>query len=123
MIEHVPAVSDTQPPEDAIKATDAALSHFKRKLSQSDEAKGICFAVKKAGCSGFKYDITYVATQPEASFVFAIASDLPIYVPHDSFPFVSGCTLDYVKDGINSTLRVLNPNETGACGCGESFSI
>ena len=34
-----------------------------------------------------------------------------------------GTQLDYVKEGINRTLKFLNPNVTAACGCGESFSI
>ena len=37
--------------------------------------------------------------------------------------FVLGCTIDYVKEFGGSYLKVVNPNATAQCGCGESFAI
>ena len=37
--------------------------------------------------------------------------------------FVIGCTIDYVKEFGGSYLKVVNPNATAQCGCGESFAV
>ena len=37
--------------------------------------------------------------------------------------FVLGCTVDYVKEFGGSYLKVVNPNATAQCGCGESFAV
>ena len=37
--------------------------------------------------------------------------------------FVFGCTIDYVKELGGSYLKVINPNATANCGCGESFGV
>ena len=37
--------------------------------------------------------------------------------------FVAGCTIDYVKELGGSYLKVVNPNATASCGCGESFAV
>ena len=122
MIDKQPAIGDTTPPKEALKATVAAIAHFKRKLEQS-EATSILLSVKTAGCSGLKYDITYVDAKPEKAFDFELEAGLHLYVPHEAYPFVQDCQIDYVKEGINNLLKINNPNETGACGCGESFSV
>ena len=40
-----------------------------------------------------------------------------------SQPYLSGMTLDYVKEGINEFFKFLNPNEQSACGCGVSVQF
>ena len=37
--------------------------------------------------------------------------------------YVIGCTVDYVKEFGGSYLKVVNPNATASCGCGESFAV
>ena len=37
--------------------------------------------------------------------------------------FVAGCTIDYVTELGGAYLKVINPNATASCGCGESFSV
>ena len=37
--------------------------------------------------------------------------------------FVFGCTIDYVTELGGSYLKVINPNATASCGCGESFAV
>jgi iron-sulfur cluster assembly protein len=40
-----------------------------------------------------------------------------------SFPYLNGIALDYVKQGLNQKFVFNNPNQTGQCGCGESFTV
>ena len=46
-----------------------------------------------------------------------------IIISNESLPYLENSTLDYVTDGINTTFKLLNPNETGSCGCGISVSF
>ncbi len=118
-----PAISDSLPAADAIKVTPAAKAHILQKLAQHQQGTGICLGVKQAGCSGLKYALDYVDDKPEQAFVFPLTDTANIYVPVDSFPFVKGSVVDYVKQGLSTTLKIINPNEAGSCGCGESFTI
>lgn len=123
MIKISPAVNTQVPAVDALQVTAAALAHLSRRLAGTEHSTCIIIGVKKAGCSGLKYDIETAMESPDAAFEFVFQDELRIFVPHDSFPFLKGCTLDYVKQGINAQLQIINPNETGSCGCGESFSV
>ena len=40
-----------------------------------------------------------------------------------SIPDIDGTEVDFVKEGLNEAFRFRNPNVTGECGCGESFSV
>jgi iron-sulfur cluster assembly accessory protein len=55
--------------------------------------------------------------------VVALENGLSLYVDAQSVALLHGTRLDYVREGINRTLKFLNPNVTAACGCGESFSV
>lgn len=108
---------------DGLHVTDAAFQHLVRLLAQNEETKGVMVAVKDAGCSGLKYVIELVAEPPTAAFQWLIQDTFFLHVPHTSYPFLKGSTIDYVKQGLNAQLRIINPNQTGSCGCGESFSV
>ena len=74
----------------------------------------VWLSVKGGGCSGFQYvwDVT-----DKTPIVENLALD-PI-----AEMFVAGCTIDYVNELGGSYLKVINPNATASCGCGESFAI
>ena len=40
-----------------------------------------------------------------------------------SKPFLEGATLDFIKEGLNESFRIINPKETNSCGCGESIGF
>jgi len=74
----------------------------------------VFLSVKGGGCSGFQY-------------VWDISSDNPtvgnLVVDPIAEMFVLGCTIDYVTELGGSYLKVINPNATASCGCGESFAV
>lgn len=74
----------------------------------------VWLSVKGGGCSGFQYvwDVT-----EEKATIANLAVD-PI-----AEMFVIGCTIDYVTELGGSYLKVINPNATASCGCGESFAV
>lgn len=108
---------------DGLDVTDAAFQHLVRRLAQNEQTTGIMVAVKNAGCSGLKYVIELVTEPPAAAFHWLIQDAFLLYVPYTSYPFLKGSTIDYVKQGLNAQLHIINPNQTGSCGCGESFSV
>ena len=74
----------------------------------------VYLSVKGGGCSGFTYvwDVTDLAPTVGNLHVDPIAE-----------MFVLGCTIDYVEELGGSYLKVINPNATASCGCGESFAV
>ena len=77
-------------------------------------APNVYLSVKGGGCSGFTYvwDVTDLAPTVGNLHVDPIAE-----------MFVLGCTIDYVQELGGSYLKVVNPNATASCGCGESFAV
>ena len=51
------------------------------------------------------------------------AEGIRVYVDQLSVPYLTGTEIDYVTEGLNSSLKFRNPNATGECGCGESFKV
>lgn len=106
-----------------VSMTDAAIQHVRKMLKKNPEMRGIRLAVKKSGCSGFKYDVEFVQDAVEGDFAIAAADDVMLYVAEDAKAFVRGTVIDFTKEGLNSTIKFNNPNARDLCGCGESFSV
>lgn len=72
------------------------------------------------GCSGHKYNMGF-DTENEGDTVFQ-SNGVSIVVDHDSLTLLDGIELDYVESLEGSSFVFNNPNATGGCGCGKSFS-
>lgn len=108
--------------EVGINLSDAAKHHILSYLSKHSQ-KGIRLSVKKTGCSGLSYVIDYVQTPAEKDVVFSITENFILCIDKASYPYLRGMHVDYVKQGLNHKFVFDNPNQTGACGCGESFTV
>lgn len=110
------------PGQISISLTDTALKQASREILKQS-AQGLRLAVKPAGCSGYKYVLDYVMA-PQADDVAVKASDeVTLFVDPQAATLVNGTELDYVTEGLNHFFRFNNPNVTGECGCGESFTV
>jgi len=78
--------------------------------------------VKKTGCSGFAYVVNY-ADEVSANDIVFEQHGVKVVVDSGSLPLIDGTEVDFVKQGLNEAFQFRNPNVTGQCGCGESFSI
>jgi iron-sulfur cluster assembly accessory protein len=105
-----------------IQATAKAIAHFKKHMARHADCHGVRLSVAPSGCSGLKYVLDYV-TDINTEDHKIVIDDVDFYVDDNSVAFLQGTTLDYVKEGINERIVFLNPNETGGCGCGESFTV
>lgn len=86
-----------------------------------EEIKGLRVAVQGGGCSGFQYDLAFERESRPDDKVFEFDS-LKVFVDQKSLLYLMGTQLDYDDDPIRPGFKFNNPNATGTCGCGESFS-
>ena len=107
----------------SITVTDTAIEHIQSFLANRGKGDGIRLGVKTNGCSGLSYVIEFVDGGPYApDLVFDIA-DFKLVIDQKSLVYLNGTEVDYTKEGLNEGFKFNNPNESGACGCGESFTV
>ncbi len=106
-----------------IQLSEAAKRHVKSYLEKQGHLLGLRLSVKKTGCSGLSYVLDYVNGPAADDISEQIDEKFWIYVDKKSFPYLKGLHMDYVKQGLNYKMMFQNPNQTGACGCGESFTV
>jgi iron-sulfur cluster assembly protein len=50
-------------------------------------------------------------------------SGITVVVDPAALEFIDGTQVDFIKEGLNEAFKFRNPNASGECGCGESFSV
>jgi iron-sulfur cluster assembly protein len=91
-------------------------------LDRSPAAAGIRFGVKRTGCSGFGY-VVDLADSVGTDDRLVEVDGVPVVVDSKSLPLVDGTVIDFRRQGLNASFVFHNPNATGECGCGESFTV
>ncbi|CBL45710.1 Iron-sulphur cluster assembly protein [gamma proteobacterium HdN1] len=109
-------------PSVGLSFTPNAIAHL-RKILQSNTAQGVRVSVKMSGCSGYRYVLDCADQPKENDLSLEVASGLIVFIDPESLPMLAGTEVDYVREGLNSSLQFRNPNATGECGCGESFTV
>ena len=106
-----------------ISVTKTATNKIQRLLKQRGGV-GIRLGVRTTGCSGLAYVLEYVDayTNDETTINYA-HSDFVVIVDKKHEVYLSGMTVDYVRQGLNEGFEFSNPNERDRCGCGESFRV
>ncbi|CAA0082875.1 Iron-binding protein IscA [BD1-7 clade bacterium] len=106
----------------AISLTEAAAAHVRKHLVQRGEGSGIRLGVKTTGCSGMAYVLEYV-DEPAAEDTAFEGHGVTLFIDPKSLVYLDGTELDFVKEGLNEGFQFNNPNVSGECGCGESFTV
>ena len=106
----------------AVTMTEAAAERVKKFLQSRGKGIGLRLGVKTSGCSGMAYVLEFVDETQGDDEVFNIAG-VNIIVDSKSLIYLDGTELDFVKEGLNEGFKYNNPNKTGECGCGESFTV
>ena len=86
------------------------------------EQSGLRAAVVQGGCSGFNYQVEIVEA-PHPSDLILERHGARIFVDPESTHAITGMTIDWKSSMQESRFVFDNPNATGTCGCGVSFSI
>ena len=85
------------------------------------ETAGLRVSVLPGGCSGFKYSLNVEERALEDDMVAEI-NGIRVFVDGFSAQYLTGVTIDYVSSMQGSGFTFTNPNATGGCGCGSSFT-
>jgi len=105
-----------------IELTAAAIGRVQSILADAQN-KGLRLAVRPAGCSGLEYIMETVDKAQTGDLVKSFEG-FDLYVDPESYKTaLTGLRLDFQKDALSSAFVYQNPNQKGACGCGESFSV
>lgn len=116
------SVQSYVPGQEAIRMTEAAIAHTRAQLAR-EHALGLRLAVKPSGCSGYMYVLDLVKEELPGDRKFTFGDGVAVYVDTAALAMVDGTEIDYVKEGLNAAYKFHNPNVTGECGCGESFTV
>jgi iron-sulfur cluster assembly accessory protein len=108
--------------EQLVTVTPAAARHFRSSV-QAAGVNGVRIDVRESGCTGFKYVLDEVAAGDHTDLALALDQGITLYISAAAMPFLRGTEIDYVREGVNYSLKFINPNVTAECGCGESFSV
>jgi iron-sulfur cluster assembly protein len=116
------SVQTYTPGQETIILTDAAIAQTRVQVAR-EQALGLRLAVKPSGCSGFMYVLDLVKDEQPGDRKFTFADGVTVFVDSAALAVLNGTEVDYVKEGLNSLYKFRNPNVTGECGCGESFTV
>ena len=107
-----------------IIVTELASKKIRDNLTKRGKGVGIRLGVKTTGCSGLAYTLEYVDKYEAETGVTNFAQpNFCILVDAKSLAYLTGLTMDWVRNGLNEGFDFINPNEKDRCGCGESFRI
>jgi len=103
--------------------TDAAAERVREIIEDSDKPViGVRVGVKNAGCAGMAYTLDYV-TEPVAGDDHVADKGVEVYIEPKATMFLLGTVMDFEETKMSSGFTFRNPNQTGACGCGESVQL
>lgn len=103
--------------------TDAAADRVRRIVEQSeDPILGLRVGVKNGGCAGMSYTMEYAREQRPGEDVVE-DKGVKVFVDPKAVLFLLGTQMDFQTTKLASQFVFNNPNQTSACGCGESVAI
>ena len=115
---------ETQNAITGINVTPTAVAEVRRYMEEngaSGEA-GLRVGVLPGGCSGFQYGLN-IEDEPAEDDLVLDTNGLRLFVDPFSMQYLSGVEIDYVTTFQGSGFTFNNPNSSGGCGCGSSFTV
>jgi len=90
--------------------------------SSSNDNVAVKLGVKNGGCAGMAYTMDYINEVSQNDEVIKI-DDITLVIDPKAILFLLGTEMDYEESTLNSGFIFNNPNQTDACGCGESVTL
>jgi iron-sulfur cluster assembly protein len=107
----------------AVRLSDAAAVRITEIMQNADgKYLGLRVGVRNGGCAGMSYTMDY-AEKIEALDEVVEDKGVKIFIDPKAIMFLIGTEIDFVKEKLGARFVFNNPNQTAACGCGESVSI
>ena len=105
-----------------LQLTDKAIQQIKSMLQRDNlEGHGLRVTVVGGGCSGFSYKLDFDKEEKPGDMVLEM-DELKVYVDELSVKHLEGTVIDYASGLYGAGFKFSNPNASGTCGCGTSFS-
>lgn len=116
-------MTQARPKLKVITLTEAAAERVKAIMARSESpASGLRVGIKKGGCAGMEYTMEY-ATEAQPMDEVIEDKGVRILIDPGAILFLLGAEMDYQSGKMSSGFVFKNPNQTSACGCGESVSL
>ena len=111
-------------PSMTLNVTEPAAVEIKKFMAGEEglpETAGLRVRVVPGGCSGFQYSLNIEEESRQGDFVLD-EKGVRLFVDMFSAQYLNGVQIDYVTGVMGSGFTFTNPNATGSCGCGTSFT-
>src|ERR671932_2680345 len=118
-------MSATQVPTMALNVTEVAANEIKKFMAGEEglpETAGLRVRVVPGGCSGFQYSLNIEEDARQGDHVLD-QHGVRLFVDMFSAQYLNGVEIDFVNSVMWSGFTFKNPNATGGCGCGSSFTV
>ena len=117
-------MSATTVPTVAINLSANAAEEVKKFMSSEEglpETAGLRVRVIPGGCSGFQYSLNIEEESRQGDYILD-EHGVRLFIDMFSAQYLNGVVIDYVTNVMGSGFTFTNPNATGSCGCGSSFT-
>src|SRR3982751_6454588 len=107
-----------------LSVTEPAAGEIKKFMASEEglpETSGLRVRVVPGGCSGFQYSLNIEEDSRQGDFILD-EKGVRLFVDMFSAQYLNGVQIDYVTGVMGSGFTFNNPNATGSCGCGSSFT-
>ena len=116
-------MATARPRPQVMRLTDAAASRIKSVMAQAGKpVAGVRVGVKNGGCAGMEYTMEYADAVKTTDEVVE-DKGVKILIDPKAVLFLLGTEMDYKTDKLSAQFIFNNPNQTSACGCGESVQL
>jgi iron-sulfur cluster assembly protein len=116
-------MATARPRPQVMRLTDAAAQRIKDVMARADKpVAGVRVGVKNGGCAGMEYTMEYAeAANPTDEVVED--KGVKLLIDPKAVLFLLGTEMDFKTEKLSAQFVFNNPNQTGACGCGESVQL
>jgi iron-sulfur cluster assembly accessory protein len=111
-------------PTVTLELTENAAAEVKKFMASEEglpETAGLRVRVVPGGCSGFQYSLNIEEESRQGDYILD-QNGVRLFVDMFSGQYLNGVKIDYVSGVMGSGFTFTNPNATGSCGCGSSFT-
>ena len=116
-------MASSRPRPQVIRLTDAAAERIKYVMANAAKTIiGVRVGVKNGGCAGMTYTMEY-AEKVEPADELVEDKGVRVLIDPKAILFLLGTEMDYKAEKLSTQFVFNNPNQTGACGCGESVQL
>ncbi len=107
----------------AIRLSESAAARIRDIMAAADgKVRGVRVGVTNGGCAGMAYTMDY-ADAPQPFEEVVEDQGVKVFIDPKAIMFLIGTEMDFVREKLGARFVFNNPNQTAACGCGESVTL